>query len=144
MFFRCHCTGPGSSWNLALLAHIYAKVAICKSCEGSRRRQSTKRLSPENPRFGAITASSSGADMIWVAAGYPVEIKSSEGSGRPGTPLPRFPIKYPPKMGPSSHFWQHHRSHLSSNLDLRTPLYRTTGKRDCPVHTQGALLVTWQ
>ena len=118
MFFRCHCTEPKFSWNLALLAHIYAKVAICKSCEGGRRRHSRKRLSPGNPRFGTITARSTGEGMVAVPAASPAEISSSEGGGQPETPLPRFPIKYPPKMEPSGHFGQHLHKHHSVNLDL--------------------------
>ena len=104
MFFRCHCTEPESSWNLALLAHIYSKVAICKSCERSSRRHSQNRLSPGNPRFRHSIVPALGRSMVTVCGKSPTEISSS---------LRRFPYKvfvsragskYPSKMATSSNF----------------------------------------
>lgn len=133
MFFRCHCTGPWSSWNLALLAHIYAKVAICKSCEGDRRRHTLKRLSPENPRSGTITARSSGAGLVSVPAGSPAEIKSSMGGGRPGTPLPRFLLNTPSRWGlpaTSGNIARHISPPISTSAHLsRAPMAGETAPR---------------
>lgn len=56
-----------SNWDLALLAHIYAKIAICKSCEGptlslpkttkSRKSQICAYLSPLSPERHGFTLS---------------------------------------------------------------------------------------
>jgi len=95
MFFRCHCIGPWSNWNLALLAHIYAKVAICKSCERVRHPHSRKRLSPGKPRFRPSAARALRRGMATVPALSPGEIWTSVRAVRPSLVSPRSPIKYP-------------------------------------------------
>ena len=71
-----------SNWNLALLAHIYAKVATCKSCEGTRRRTSQKRLSPGKQRFRTSTTRALRRGMVTVPAWSPAEIWTPAGTGR--------------------------------------------------------------
>ena len=133
MFFRCHCTGPGSSWNLALLAHIYVKVAICKSCEGRSRRHSLKRLSPGNPRFDASSSNSRGGGMVTVALVSPAEISMPVGCGQPWTLVPRSPTKYPLKMRPFGNIKQHLFTHLSTNSALYSSP-RESATSDCRPH----------
>lgn len=99
MFFRCHCTGPESSWNLALLAHIYAKVAICKSCERPSRRHSRNRLSPGNPRFRPSIAPALGRGMVTVCGWSPAEISSSPRGLPAGVSVSRAATKYPLQDG---------------------------------------------
>ena len=99
MFFRCHCTGPGSSWNLALLAHIYAKVAICKSCERSSRRHSRNRLSPGNQRFRPSIVLAHARGMATVPGESPAEISPSLSGSRAGASVSSAATKYPLQDG---------------------------------------------
>ena len=89
-----------SNWNLALLAHIYAKVAICKSCERVRPLSSRKHLSPGNQRFRTSTARAPRRGMVTVSAWSPAEICTSVMAARPSSLVPRSPIKYPPRWRP--------------------------------------------
>jgi hypothetical protein len=143
MFFRCHCTEPKLSWNLALLAHIYAKVAICKSCEGGRRRHSRKRLSPGNPRFGAITPRSSGEGMVAVPVASPAEISSSVGVGSLGLPSQGSLLNTPQDGA----FRPLRATSPLPSLAQSRPQCNTkrpdTHRPPSP-QVQGALVVTWQ
>ena len=87
---------------LALLAHIYGKVAICKSCEKSRRRTSHFRPSPGKQRFRSGTVRALRRGMVAVPGWSPAEIKTSGWVGRPGFLVPRSPIKYPPRWQPEA------------------------------------------
>ena len=85
-----------SNMNLPLLAHIYAKVAICKSCEGPPIIHSRKCLSPGKPRFLLSTPRTLRRGMVTVVGWLPAEICALVGAGGPGRLVPRLPIKYPP------------------------------------------------
>jgi hypothetical protein len=62
---------------LALLAHIYGEVAICKSCENSRRRTSQFRLSPGKQRFRSSTTRALRRGRVTVPEWSPTEITTS-------------------------------------------------------------------
>ena len=92
---------------LALLAHIYAKVAICKSCERSSRRHSQNRLSPGNPRFLPSIVPALCTRKVTVWGWSPAEISSSPERFPYVLFVPRATIKYPLKDG---YLKQFHRS----------------------------------
>jgi len=83
----------------ALLAHIYAKVAICKSCERSSRRHSQNRLSPGNPRFVPNIVPAIAARKVTVWGWSPAEISSSPERFPYVLFVPRASTKYPLKDG---------------------------------------------
>jgi hypothetical protein len=87
---------------LALLAHIYGKVAICKSCEDFRRSTSNFRRSPWKQRFRSSTARTLCRGMVTVAGWSPAEISTSLSIGRSRFLVPRSPIKYPPRWLPQA------------------------------------------
>jgi hypothetical protein len=124
MFFRCHCTEPKSSWNHALLAHIYAKVAICKSCERSSRRHSQNRLSPGNPRFVPNIVPALGAHKVTAWGWSPAEISSSPERFPYVLFVPRATIKYPLKDGLLSHFHRSIKPPSRRQITLSTSLTR--------------------
>jgi hypothetical protein len=120
MFFRCHCTGPKSSWNHALLAHIYAKVAICKSCERSSRRHSQNRLSPGNPRFLSSIVPALVARKVTVWGWSPAEISSSPERFPYVLFVSRATIKYPLKDGFQANFIDQLSLHFRSQTTIST------------------------
>ena len=80
---------------LALLAHIYGKVAICKSCENLSRHTSNFRRSPRKQRFRSSTTRTLRRGMVTVPGWAPAGISTSVRSGRSRFLVPRSPIKYP-------------------------------------------------
>jgi hypothetical protein len=85
-----------SSIGLALLAHIYSKYAICKSCENSRRHRSKIRTSPGKHRFRSRFIRTIRRGMVTGSGWTPTEIRTSEGVGRPWVLVPSFLFSTPP------------------------------------------------
>lgn len=91
---------------LALLAHIYSKYAICKSCEASRCRTSRFCLSPGNQRSRAGAARALRGGMVTGPGRSPAARRTSVGAGGPSALVPRSPIKYPSRWSPVRCSWE--------------------------------------
>jgi hypothetical protein len=107
-----------SSIGLALLAHIYSKYAICKSCENSRRHRSKIRTSPGKHRFRSRFIRTLRRGMVTGSGWTPTEIRTSEGVGRPWVLVPSFLFSTPQDGGL--------RPHMGS-----TPVHLHTHLRRC-------------